>query len=357
MVSVAQPCTIEAKLNPRPRRRLSSTPTPQWDAIFQQYLGYSPGGYAYCIGQNGTLVDSGSWGYARMPQDTSDGQGIPFTVDSRCNLASVSKTVTATAVFKMVQRGWIKSVNQQFWPFIEALYPNLQPAPGVKTVTIAELLTMTARLPENGTLYSSDSADGFVEQYLGSNGVLPRQLYVYSNTNFTILQAMIDSICQQQGLTDYVSWVQSEILTPLGIDTSIFSPVPDDPSWATLSYDPSSPEAQGYYWPEMQCVGPGGWISSASALLTYLMGFRDNTVLLPEYSDFMMQRMLGWYPGATTYGLAYHHNGGLTQNVGSLSMGLSTGIIQLPNGYDAVLLSNKPVDDIIGLMLEAFDAT
>ncbi|MDQ6433436.1 serine hydrolase [Mesorhizobium sp. LHD-90] len=341
-------------MNPRSPRRLASSPTPQWASVFQQYLGNSPGGYAYCIGLNGSLVDQGAWGYARMPQDTSDGQGLDFTVDSRCNLASVSKTVTATAVFTMIQKGWISSVNDCFWPYIQPLYPDLQPADGVETVTIAELLVMISRLPENGALYASDGAVAFVEQYLQSNAVIPGQLYIYSNTNFTILQVMIYSICQQQGVGNYLGWVQSEILTPLGIDTTVFSPVPDDEQAATLCYDPSDPNGYGQYWPQMQCVGPGGWISSASATLTYLMGLRSNAVLKPRYANFMMQRMLGWYPGATCYGLAYHHNGGLTTSSGA---GLSTGVIHFPNGYDAVLLSNKPVADIIGVMIDAFDAS
>jgi CubicO group peptidase (beta-lactamase class C family) len=329
---------------------------PQWSSVFQQCLGNGPGGYAYCIGQSGTVVDQGAWGYARMPQDTPNGDGVPFTVDSRCNLASVSKTVTATAVFRMIQEGWIASVNDCFWPYLLPLYRNLphrdfQPAEGVETVTIAELLMMTSRLPEDGTLYWMLGVDDFVKQYLQSKAVILNQLYVYSNTNFTILQAMIDSICQQQRVGNYVSWVQSEILSPLGVDTAVFSPVPDDPAEATLSYDPSDPNAKGHYWPEMQCIGPGGWIASATATLRYLMGFRTSTVLRPIYTNFMMQRMLGWYPGATCYGLAYHHNGGLTCN----GAGLNTGIIHLPDQYDAVLLSNKPLQNIIQVMLEAFD--
>jgi CubicO group peptidase (beta-lactamase class C family) len=345
-----QPRTEEAEWDPRPRR-FTSAPVPKWSSVFQQHLGNEPGGYAYCIGRNGTVVDQGAWGYARMPQDTPNGDGVPFTVDSRCNLASVSKTVTATAVFKMVQQGWIVSVNDYFQPYLLPLYPNLQPATGVATVTIAELLMMTARLPEDGTLYTTLGVDVFVEQFLQSNAVIPDQLYVYSNTNFSILQVMINSICQQQGAGDYVSWVGSEILAPLGIDTAVFSPIPDSAPEATLSYDPSDPNAKGHYWPEMQCVGPGGWIASATATLHYLMGFRTNTVLRPIYTNFMMQRMLGWYPGATCYGLAYHHNGGLTCN----GAGLNTGIIHLPDQYDAVLLSNKPLETIIQVMLEAFD--
>ena len=350
------PLTAPASLAPSRPGLADSAPNPQWAAVFEKYLANGPGGYAWAVGLNGTQVDSGAWGYARMPQDTPDSQGIAFTPDSRCNLASVSKTVTAAAVFKMIQKSLVTSVNDLFWPYAQTLYPSLQPAAGVETVTIAELLTMISRLPEDGTLYTDNgiSAVDFIAGYLQANALIPDQLYVYSNTNFTILQAMIDGICAQAGNSqDYVSWVQSQILAPLGIDLAVFSPVPDADDVATLSYDPDKPGGYGAYWPQMQCVGPGGWISSANALLTYLMGFRKGRALPFPLVQFMTSSMLGWYPGGTSYGVAYHHNGGLTTGSGE---GLSTGVIRFPDGYDAVLLSNKPVDDIIGVMLEAFDA-
>jgi hypothetical protein len=62
-----QPRTEEAEWDPRPRR-FTSLPVPKWSSVFQQYLGNGPGGYAYCIGHNGTVVDQGEWGYARMPR-------------------------------------------------------------------------------------------------------------------------------------------------------------------------------------------------------------------------------------------------------------------------------------------------
>ncbi len=357
MSSNSSPVTAPATVSPVKPSVQGAVPTPQWASVFDHYLANVPGGYAWAAGLNGAKVDSGAWGYARMPQDTADGQGIPFTTDSRCNLASVSKTLTAAAVFKAIQEGRIASVNDLVWPYLQSLYPTLVPAAGVGTVTISELLTMMSRLPENGTLYTENSmsADEFVGLYLEANPLIESQLYVYSNTNFTILQALVDSVCAEQGSSqDYVTWIQSEILARLKIDLSTFSPTPDPPDSATLSYDPENPTEKGYYWPEMQCIGPGGWISSANSLLTYLMGFRQGRALPFPLVQFMTTCLLGWYPGGTTYGVAYHHNGGLTTGDGR---GLSTGVVRFPNGYDAVLVSNKPTDDIIGVMLEAFDAS
>jgi CubicO group peptidase (beta-lactamase class C family) len=303
--------------------------------------------------KGGELVSVGSWGSARMPTDTSDGQGVPFEIDTRCNLASVSKTVTATALFAMVAKDWLAGVNEPFWPILAPALPGVTPASGVASVTLGELLMMLSRLPEDGTLYTptGQTVLEFVGAYVQNNAVLPRQGYVYSNTNFTILQTVISALAATNHQTDYVDWVQAAVLRPLGIDTAVFSPVPDDQATTTLTYDAAKPQAAGYWWPPMQCIGPGGWIASARSLVTYLAGISSAEVLGPELSGFMMQELFGWYHAGTHDGLAYHHNGGLTHE----GSGLSTGVVRFPDGSDAVLLSNKVCPGIIALMVEAYE--
>lgn len=352
-VCVMQPHTEPAEVDPQ---RVSGVPgagSPQWATVFEKHLGNGPGGYAWCVTQEGAPVSSGAWGYARMPQDTEDGQGVPFTVDTRCNLASVSKTVTATALFAMVDQGLVASVNDLFWPVLAAEMSGVTPARGVPTVTMSELLTMVSRLPEDGTLYTpgGESVTAFLEGYLESAAVLPRQGYVYSNTNFTILQEVIAQVAGAQGQGGYLEWVQADVLEKVGVDVAVFSPVPDDPATATLSYDPSNPTTPGRFWPEMQCVGPGGWIGSASSVATFLAGVSSGFVMSKALSGFMMQQLFGWYHAGTSNGLAYHHNGGLTEG----GSGLSTGVVHFPEGCDAVLLSNKPYTGIIALMVEAYE--
>lgn len=162
---------------------------------------------------------------------------------------------------------------------------------------------------------------------------------------------MISTLAAANQQRDYVDWVQAAILEPLNIDTTVFSPVPTDEAGGTLTYDSAKPQAAGYWWPPMQCIGPGGWIASARSLVTYLAGISSPDVLGPDLSGFMMQELFGWYHAGTHDGLAYHHNGGLT-HAGS---GVSTGVVRFPDGSDAVLLSNKPSPGIIALMVEAYE--
>jgi CubicO group peptidase (beta-lactamase class C family) len=346
-----QPRTGPAERDPRAVEEPEATGTPQWAKVFEA-LQRPFGGYAFCVMRAGAVVASGSWGYARMPPDTPDGAGVPFTLDTRCNLASVSKTVTATALFAMVDKGWLPSVNEVFWPVLSPAMPGVRPAGGVDSVTMAELLTMVSRLPEDSTLYIPDgeSVLQFLESYLATQAVRPRQEYVYSNTNFTILQQVIDVVAARQGYGGYLEWVQSAVLGPLGIDTEVFSPVPDDATTGTLSYDPARPTAPGHWWPPMQCIGAGGWIGSANTVAAYLSGVSNGGVIPRPLTGFMRQQLFGWYHAGTSDGLAFHHNGDLTHD----GSGLSTGVVSFPDGSNAVLLTNAPYAGIIRLIVRAY---
>src|SRR5215467_9338611 len=109
------PTTDAAEENPTSSRAVSSGPKPHFAKVFHNALGSGLGGYAYAIALNGEILESGQNGYTRMPEN-----GVAsWTTDSRCNLASVSKTVTATAIMRMIQQKFIHSVNERFWPYLQ----------------------------------------------------------------------------------------------------------------------------------------------------------------------------------------------------------------------------------------------
>src|SRR5437763_11620953 len=124
----------------------------------------------------------------------------------------------------------------------------------------------------------------------------------------------------------------------MGVDTAVFSPVPDPPDVATLGYESVPPYPPGRYHPELNCFGPGGWVASAKAVANYMIGLRKNTVLSAALTQFMLNHILGWYHAGTTWGLCYHHDGGLTNNAGPGQPAgtISTGVVSVPERYDAV---------------------
>jgi CubicO group peptidase (beta-lactamase class C family) len=340
----------------RPRRsagpRRTGSPHPQWESVFQAHLNDVPG-YAFAVAHYGHVVHEGAAGYARTALDAPQ---TPWTKHTRINLASVSKCVTTVALLRLLAHHKI-SIDAPFYPLVQSQCPTA--GAGVNTVTIKNLLEMKSGLVGDGTLWTPNIWT-FLSTYLqqalaGTPGVTS----LYSNTDFTLLQAIICLLVDPasgggDGIAPYVAYVTDHVLKPMGIDPAIFNPVPDPQPTATLSYALSDNGPGGVYWPQMQCVGCGGWVANAHELIKFLIGVRDDRVLSSHETRHMFHEQLGWYVHDGLYGDYYDHNGWLLDG-GTPNRGLNTGIIHLTHGYDALLLVNAQFVDTIGLMIEAFE--
>jgi CubicO group peptidase (beta-lactamase class C family) len=211
----------------------------------------------------------------------------------------------------------------------------------------------------DGTLYPANIWT-FLSTYLKAQNVpssAPGNIEAYSNTNFTILQAIIDCVTGHGGESPdyYVTYVSQKVLTPMGINLGVFNATAEGTSSATLSYSGASDTTHGQYWGSMACVAAGGWITSARELAKFQAGIRNNTILSQDATQLMLNGQLGWYAYDGIYGRYFHHNGGLLNGL-TPAQGLVTGVIRLTDGYDALLLVNSWGPDTIGLMIQAFES-
>jgi CubicO group peptidase (beta-lactamase class C family) len=318
---------------------------PQWDKVFKDALGTTAEGYAYVVSRYGQVVSSGVFNDTRSPFEAQNPDQT-WEISTQVNLASVSKPISAVAVLKLLEQKGL-SVDEKFYPFIANKVPSF--GQGVDTVTIRNLLTMKSGMVPDGSL--KGSLWPFLNEYLAQALVgTPGVTYKYSNTNFTILQGLISELSGQ----DYVTYATQNVLIPMGIAPSLFNPQPDPPDVATLYYSGQSDQRPGMYWHEFSFVAPGGWITSAKELIKFLIGLRNNAVLSKEATDAMLTGSLGWYPYSGVYGIYYHHNGGLKNGLDP-HQEVNTGIVRFTDGYDAVLLINSTRQQIIKLMVEAFE--
>jgi len=318
---------------------------PQWNKVFRDALATSAEGYAYVVSQYGQVVTSGFYNDRRSPFEPKN-PNFKWGTASRINLASVSKPITAVAVLKLLeQKG--RSVDDKFYPYIADKVSTV--GKGVDSVTIRNLLTMKSGMVVDGSLQGD--LWPFLNQYLKQGLVgTPGKTYAYSNTNFTILQAVVDQLSGQ----DYAAYLTQNVLVPMGIDPVLFNPQPDQFVDATLCYSGRTDQRPGCYWNEFAFVAPGGWITSGDQLIKFLIGLRNNAVLSKQATEAMLTGGLGWYPWAGVYGTYYHHNGGLLNGLQPAQQ-LNTGIVRFTDGYDAVLLVNSPRGDIINLIVKAFE--
>jgi CubicO group peptidase (beta-lactamase class C family) len=334
------------------RRPRTAPIKPEWATYVADHIG-DVAGYAFVVAHNDKIVAEGASGFARTSADPPE---EPWTVRTRINLASVSKCVTAVAMLKLMDQHRLR-VDEPFYPQIEARCPSV--ATGVASVTFQNLLEMKSGLVGDGTLETPDIwafLSGYLQQPLaGTPGVTS----LYSNTNFTILQAIISLLVDPEnkggdGVQPYVRYVTDHVLIPMGIEPSIFNPIPDPRASATLSYAYSD-IGSGQYWTTFNCVGAGGWIASPRELIKLLIGIRKDRVLNKSWTQKMLSEQLGWYEYDGVDGKYYDHNGWLL-NGAAPNRGLNTGIIRLAEGYDALLVVNTQFVDTIGLLIGAFEA-
>ncbi len=313
-------------------------PQPTWSTSLSAALS-NVQGYSWAAGYKGSVVQSGQAGDTRSA-NPADSPQTAWSAGSLCNIASVTKPITAIATLQ-----WLNSKNLSLdTTFSQYLAPQIQVfGPGVANVTFRQLLQMRSGLEQDNNLYTSDFWD-FLRTYLAKPVT---STYTYSNTNFTILQAVLE-LNTPNG---YAEWVTTNILSPLGLDATVITPTALPQQQATLSYKDNLSTAAGDYWPTITFLGAGGWIATATAILQILNGLRTYKLLPASLTAQMFDESLGVYTFSGQYGLYYYHDGGLDALSGTR---MRTGFVHFSNGFDLALLVNSAVPDVIKTMIDAF---
>ncbi len=149
-------------------------------------------GYSLIVSYKGQYKTSRSGGQSRRMQD-APAQG--FTMYDKYSIASVSKTITTTALIKKLSEmpGGMNNLDAPIWTYLPA---HWQIGNNIKTITFRQLLTHTS-----GFRYDPDpKKDGDDYQTLKnliSAGIsLGNKTYLYNNRNFAILRLIIPKLAQ-----------------------------------------------------------------------------------------------------------------------------------------------------------------
>ncbi|MEM1120425.1 MAG: serine hydrolase domain-containing protein [Bacteroidota bacterium] len=159
------------------------------------------------------------------------GDNIPLAADHLFLLASISKTITATALLQLHDQGLFElddSIND-FLPF-EVKIPNY-----TTPITFQMLLTHTSGINDGNALDDQfyDGEDSpvtlryFLENYFASDGVFydeeanfydfePGTQHEYTNTGNTLMGLLVEVIAQQ----DFNEYCKEHILAPLNMTNS-----------------------------------------------------------------------------------------------------------------------------------------
>ncbi len=144
----------------------------------------------------------------------------PFTPDSIKNIASITKIITATAIMKLVEDGRIW-LEQRVCEIIEEFNTPMH-----QTINIRHLLTHTSGLradpgyhlePYPETLFDWLSEEGWLKKVLsGPVQSKPGEIWAYCSLGYCILAEIVSRVSGKH----FIDYVQDEIFTPLGMDSS-----------------------------------------------------------------------------------------------------------------------------------------
>ena len=184
-------------------------------------------GLAACIVKRDEVVWSSGYGMANLTKL------IPFTPDqSLFHIASVTKTITATAIMQLRDKGLLK-LDEDVNKFLKLSVRN--PKHPDKPITFRHLLTHTASISDSDAIYSiyaagdpTTSLEEVVIEYFTAEGALwnrknysenaPGASWRYSNAGFALLGYLVEVISKQP-LDEYL---QQNIFRPLKMNETSF---------------------------------------------------------------------------------------------------------------------------------------
>jgi CubicO group peptidase (beta-lactamase class C family) len=313
-------------------------------------------GLSAAIVKNGQIVWKGAYGYSRVNAQE------PVTSDTLFELASVSKTVIATAVMQVWENGLLDldaDINL-YLPF-QVINPHFPDVP----ITTRMLMTHTSSINDVDLIYVREYRLGdptiplgiFLEDYLTPGGqyydpdgnysqAAPGTVWDYSNIGASLAAYLVETIT---GIP-FDEYCKTKIFQPLGMTETSYRFADLDTSHIAMPYGYNDHSGRYYPYGFYGCpIYPAGWvITSAPQLARHLISFIQYgevdgvRILRPETVEEM--RRIQYPDVSSTFGLLWYyktlhswelmgHNGG--------NNGVSTEMFFRPeDGVGVILLMN-----------------
>ena len=253
---------------------------------------------AVLVAQKGIVIYENAYGYANF-KDT-----VRNTLQSKFQLASLSKTFTAVAVMKLSEQGKLALDNT-----VKDYYPEF-PYDGV---TIRSLLCHRSGLPYYQ--YTFDKVVRGEKIYPTNQEMmkwfattkptppkfnLPDHFFSYNNTNFAVLAALVEKVTGK----DFGKYMREDIFLPLGMKDSFIATSKNDSLNInrTYGYQFGQRLAKDYY---DDITGDKGVFSTAGDLLKWYTALKENRVITKESLKEMILPRSFEYPGLRNYGYGF----------------------------------------------------
>lgn len=189
-------------------------------------------GLVYGVVLDGRLIHTSAVGFANLEKK------IPAAVDTRFRIASMTKSFTALAIYKLRDAGKLALTDpvEKFLPEFHTVKPLTADA---APLALHHLLTMTAGFPEDNPwgdrqlAVTPEALREFIRRGIAMSEA-PGSTYEYSNLGFALLGQVIAHVTGEP----FQTYITREFLVPLGMN---------DTRWEYTDV-PAAKLALGYRW-------------------------------------------------------------------------------------------------------------
>jgi CubicO group peptidase (beta-lactamase class C family) len=250
------------------------------------------------IAQKGVVVYQKAYGFADF-KDT-----IKNNLQSKFQLASLSKTFTAVAIMKLAEQG---KIGLDYT--VKDYFPNF-PYDGI---TIRSLLCHRSGLPFYQ--YTFDKTVRETKAYPTNQQMMewfatvqptpkmfnqPDHYFGYNNTNFAILAALVEKVSGK----DFDEYMRENLFKPAGMKNSFIVTTKNDSINInrTFGYQFGQRLPKDYY---DNITGDKGVYSTVGDLLNWYKALKNNTIISKESFREMIVPRSFEFPGLRNYGYGF----------------------------------------------------
>lgn len=313
---------------------------------------YGIPGVAVAVIKDSKLLHTQSYGYRDKKNQ------IALRGDTLFQAGSISKTLTAWGILKLVERGEID---------LDASLINYLPQehfsfPIAKEVTVRRLLNHTAGLSSQNYIGypMGTQLPSLIETLNGAQGNhrklrvqdIPGKTFKYTGGGYTLLQLLIEKISGKS----FQEYMQKEVLNPLEMASSTFLLSDEKKKDVALAYGVFRQELPYRYFVEQAAAGLHTNIENLASFALHTLEIYHQKSSRNVLDSKTIDQM--WRVEGSSYGLGYdvislQEGVFLAQHTGA-NPGWRSGMVLLPDlGSACVVLTNSDhgghlIDDVIG---------
>ncbi|MGV7927458.1 MAG: serine hydrolase domain-containing protein [Spirochaetota bacterium] len=213
------------------------------------------------------LISEGKTVWTAAYGQADPAEGTPMTVDTYCRVESISKSVTAWGVMRLVEQGRI-DLDAPVTNYIKSWKFPPSPFP-VEKVTTRLLLSQSAGMPLGtiGVRYAPTERRPSLRESLYRDAVLmrePGRSFSYSNAGFNLLELLVEEVTGR----DFADYMRTDVLVPLGMRNSSYEWSAEMQPPVPPGHDTNGRAVPVYVYPEKAAGGLFSTVGDIAAFVT-----------------------------------------------------------------------------------------